>query len=337
MLRIIHFVILLTIAGNAMAQESVNLYSARKEALIKPLLDQFTKETGIQVNLITSKADALLSRIQTEGKNSPADVLLTTDAGRLFRAKQAELFAPIDSRILEASIPANYQDVDNQWFGLSIRVRPIMVVEGSDTEGLKNYEDLANDKWNKQICIRSSGNIYNQSLVASLIAANGETATEEWAKKLVANLAREPEGGDRDQIRAAAAGQCNVAVANTYYLGKMLSGGSKKETDLQDAQKIQVIWPNQNNRGAHVNVSGAGVIKTAPNHDNAVKLIEFLASTSAQEIYANVNYEFPVRTDVEINPILKNWGEFKADNINLTLLGEYNAAAVKLMDRVGWK
>lgn len=336
MFRIIYFFILFTLASNTVAQESVNLYSARKEALIKPLLEQFTEETGIQVNLITSKADALLSRIQTEGRNSPADVLLTSDAGRLYRAKQAGLFDTIDSAILESAIPANYQDTHNQWFGLSIRLRPIMIVNGSDIEGLEDYEDLASDKWHKQICIRSSDNIYNQSLVASLIAANGEKAAEQWAAKLVKNLAREPEGGDRDQIRAAAAGQCKIAIANTYYLGGMLSGNSK-ETDPQDAQKIKVIWPNQKNRGAHANISGAGVLKTAPNRDNAVKLIEFLASSKAQKIYANVNFEFPVNNKVKINPILKSWGEFKTDNINLTILGENNAAAVKLMDRVGWK
>lgn len=337
MLRIIQFLILVTIASQSFAQQSVNLYSARKEALIKPLLNEFTAETGITVNLITSKADALLSRIKTEGQNSPADVLLTTDAGRLYRAKEANLFASINSETLETSIPENYQDKDNQWFGLSVRVRPIIVVKGSDVDGLQNYEDLANEKWKNQICIRSSSNIYNQSLIASMIVARGEQATEEWAAKLVNNLAREPEGGDTDQIRAAASGQCNIAIANTYYLGKMLSGSNKKETDLQDAQKMQIIWPNQNDRGAHANVSGAGVLKTSPNRENAIKLIEFLASDKAQKIYADVNFEFPVRENIQLNPILANWGEFKTDSLNLTLLGENNAAAVKLMDRVGWK
>lgn len=316
--------------------DEVNLYSARKEALIKPLLNAFTSETGIKVNIISSKADALLERIKNEGLNSPADVLLTTDAGRLHRAKSAGIFAPITSSTLKNNIPANYRDIDNTWFGLSVRARPIMVTEQASKIDITRYEDLANPDLRGQICIRSSGNIYNQSLVASILNANGKTATEEWAKKLSTNFARDPQGGDRDQIRAAAAGQCSVVVANTYYLANMLADKEKTD-DYSAANKIQVIWPNQNGRGAHVNVSGAGVLKSAPNKQNAVKLIEFLTSTEAQKIYADVNFEYPVRSDIELNPILTQWGSFKADELSLTKLGENNAAAVKLMDRSGWK
>ncbi len=316
--------------------EEVNLYSARKEALMKPLLDAFTSETGIKVNLISSKADALLTRIESEAANSPADVLLTTDAGRLHRAKLAGVFSAVVSDTLIDSIPSQYRDSENLWFGLSVRARPIMLTAAATQIEITRYEDLADPQLAEQICIRSSGNIYNQSLVASSIEANGEASTEAWAKGLVANFARSPQGGDRDQVRAAAAGQCSVVVANTYYLASMLSD-TENVVDYQAASKIKVIWPNQEGRGTHVNVSGAGVLKTAPNRDNAIKLIEFLASDTAQKLYADVNFEYPVKAGIELHPILKAWGEFKADSLPLTKLGENNARALQLMDRAAWK
>ena len=328
--------ILLSITHCSFATEEVNLYSARKEALIKPLLDAFTADTGIKVNIISSKADALLKRIQSEGINSPADVLLTTDAGRLHRAKQAGVFVAIDSQVLVKSIPAQYRDSDQQWFGLSVRVRPILMVGSSEAGTAIRYEDLADDKFKGAICIRSSENIYNQSLVASMIDAIGEAKTETWARSLVSNMARKPQGGDRDQIRAAAAGQCSIAIANNYYLAQMLANPDK-QTDYQAAIKMKLMWPNQNDRGAHVNISGAGILKHAPHPANALKLIEYLVSDNAQQIYADVNLEFPVKKDIAVNPILANWGSFKADSIALNKLGENNAAAVRLMDRVGWK
>ena len=318
------------------SSQEVNLYSARKEALMKPLLDAFTSETGVKVNLISSKADALLTRIESEAANSPADVLLTSDAGRLHRAKSAGIFSPVSSTILDSSVPSQYRDSDNLWFGLSVRARPIMLTEAATQIEITRYEDLANPLLAKQICIRSSGNIYNQSLVASSIEATGEANTETWASGLVSNFARSPQGGDRDQIRAAAAGQCSIVVANTYYLANMLSDKEKAD-DYQAASKVKVIWPNQEGRGTHVNVSGAGVLKTAPNRENAIKLIEFLASDTAQKLYADVNFEYPVKPGIELHPILKAWGEFKADPLPLTKLGENNARAVQLMDRAGWK
>ncbi|MBX2847697.1 MAG: Fe(3+) ABC transporter substrate-binding protein [Acidiferrobacterales bacterium] len=336
MYKIITFITLLIYTLPSFANEEVNLYSARQEALIKPLLDAFTANTGIQVNIISSSADALLKRIQSEGINSPADVLLTTDAGRLWRAKQAQIFAPVDSDILQQVIPPQYRDPELHWFGLSVRARPIMIFADADISIPTSYEDLSNADYQNKICIRSSNNIYNQSLIASMIATLGETATERWVEGLVANFARSPQGGDRDQIRAAAAGQCDVAVANTYYLGQMLAD-ENNSNDQQAGKKITVIWPNQSDRGVHVNVSGAGLVKTAPNKDNAIKLLEFLASDTAQQIYADVNFEYPAKQDIEINSVLSNWGEFKADNIQLDLLGEHNAAAVRLMDRAGWK
>lgn len=318
------------------ASQEVNLYSARKEALIKPLLDAFTEQSGIKVNIISSKADALLKRIESEGINSPADVLLSTDAGRLHRAKLAGVFASTESIILTESIPANLRDPDGQWYGLSIRARPILVSDVALKEKITRYEDLAKAEFKGQICIRSSGNIYNQSLVASMLNPLGEQAVEMWAMGLVANFARKPQGGDRDQIRAAAAGQCKIAVANTYYLANMLSNQGNA-SDYSAAQKMTVIWPNQADRGAHINVSGAGVLKHAPNPDNALTLIEFLASDKAQEIYANVNFEYPVNKDVKQHSLLSAWGDFKAHQISLEQLGVNNPRAVRLMDRAGWK
>jgi len=318
------------------SSNEVNLYSARKEALMAPLLDAFTAETGISVNIISGKADALLTRIESEGINSPADVLLTTDAGRLHRAKSAGIFSALNSPLLNSSIPAQYRDSDNQWVGLSLRARPIMVTAAATQMEVTRYQDLVNPLLKRQICVRSSGNIYNQSLVAASIDALGEAETEKWAKGIVANFARKPQGGDRDQIRAAAAGQCSIVIANTYYLANMLANEDNVD-DFKAASQMTVIWPNQEGRGTHVNVSGAGVLKTAKNGANAVKLIEFLASDMAQKMYADLNYEFPVKAGIELNPILQSWGEFKADTIELSKLGKNNADAVQLMDRAGWK
>lgn len=333
-LAFISLITALLLSGCQAPSNEVNLYSARKEALIKPLLDTFTSETGINVNVISSKADALLKRIENEGHNSPADVLLTTDAGRLHRAKSAGIFTPIDSAVIDANIPSQYRD--REWVGLSVRVRPIMVTEEGKKFNISRYEDLSKPELQGQICVRSSSNIYNQSLVAGMLDGGDASELENWAKGVVSNMARAPQGGDRDQIRAAAAGQCNVIVANTYYLANML-GSDENSDDFRSADSLSVIWPNQDGRGAHINVSGAGVLKTAPNKDNAVKLIEFLASDKAQEIYANVNFEYPAKEDVALHPILLKWGGFKADTVPLDILGKNNAEAVKLLDRAGWK
>lgn len=314
----------------------VHLYSARKEALIKPVLDKFTEQTGIEVKLITSKADALLKRLQTEGRNSPADVLLTTDAGRLHRAREAGVLQPFESEVLDNAVPENYRDVDGYWYGLSLRARPIVYAKDRvKPEQLSTYEALAEPAMKGRVCIRSSNNIYNQSLVASMISTRGEKATEAWATDFVKNFSRPPRGGDRDQIKAVAAGQCDVAVVNTYYLGVMLSSGTDDERAA--AEKVAVFWPNQDGRGTHVNVSGAGVTAHAKHRENAIKLIEFLASPEVQSWYARVNQEYPVVEGVESSELLKDWGEFKADNINLTELGRLNADALRLMDRAGWR
>ena len=318
------------------ASPELNIYSARKEALIQPQLERFTQQTGIKVNIVTGKADALLKRLKSEGRNSPADVLLTTDAGRLHRAKEAEVTQVFTSELLASLIPASYRDPEGHWVGLSVRSRPILYVKGKvDPAELSSYEALSNPKWKRRICIRSSSNIYNQSLVASMIVANGEAATQAWAKGLVANMARPPKGGDRDQIKAAAAGQCDIAIANTYYLAGMVN--SNDPTQRAAAAKMALFWPNQAGRGAHVNISGAALTRSSKNPQAAVKLIEFLASEQAQQWYAETNGEYPVRAGVAVGETLKAWGEFKADTLNLGQLGELNSKAVMLMDRAGWK
>lgn len=327
---------ILAVTPTFAADESVNVYSARKEALIKPLFDRFTEQTGITVNLVTAKADALLERLRREGANSPADVLITVDAGNLHRAKTAGVTQPMTSETLTKAVPENYRDPQAHWVGLTLRARPILYVKDKvDPASLSTYEALADPAFKGSICIRSSDNIYNQSLVASLIAAHGVETTETWAKGLVANLARSPKGGDRDQIKAAAAGECSLAIANTYYLAGMLTGES--EDDRATAEQLAVFWPNQDGRGVHVNVSGAALTAAAPNKDAAIALVEFLASPESQAWYAEANGEYPIRTDVPPSSTLAAWGAFKADSLNLAQLGELNAEAVKLMDRVGWR
>lgn len=322
-------------AADADAAE-VNLYSARKEELIRPLLDVFTKETGIEVNVLTAKADQLVERIKAEGDNSPADVLITTDAGRLYRAKQEGILEAVESATLTDSIPAHLRDEDNEWFGLSQRARVIFYAKDRiDPAELSTYEALADEKWNDAICIRSSSNIYNQSLLASMIAHDGKEAATAWAEGMVENMARKPQGGDRDQIKAVAAGECDIAIANTYYAVGMLQSGD--EAQVEAARKVGVFFPNQDTTGTHVNVSGGGVVKGAPNREEAITLLEWLASETAQEMYAEVNGEYPVRPGVAWSDVLTEWGTFKADDLPMSKLGEFNAEAVKIFDEVGWR
>lgn len=323
-------------AAQSLAADEVNVYSSRKEELIKPLLERFTAATGIQVNLVTGKEDALIQRLKSEGVNSPADLLITTDAGNLHRAKEAGVTQPIVSQTLAAVVPANYRDPAGHWVGLTVRARPLLYVKGrTDPATLSTYEALAGPAFKGQVCVRSSDNIYNQSLVASLIAANGVEATETWARGLVRNLARPPKGGDRDQIKAAAAGECAIAIANTYYLAGMLTGTDPAERAA--AAAMTVFWPNQDGRGVHVNVSGAALTAAARHQGSAVRLVEFLANPESQAWYAEQDGEYPVRKGVPVSATLAAWGTFKADDLNLARLGELNAEAVRLMDRAGWK
>jgi iron(III) transport system substrate-binding protein len=327
-----------SVSSNLLAadEDVVNVYSARKEALIKPLLDRFTAKTGITVNVVTGKADALLKRLQVEGSASPADLFITTDAGRLHRAKTADVLQVVSSEKLNQAIPENLRDVDGYWYGMSQRARPIFYVKDKvSPEELSTYENLVDEKWKGRICIRSSSNIYNQSLVASLIDANGSEKTELWAKGLVASFAKPPAGGDTDQLRAAASGVCDLAIANTYYFARLLK--SDKAVDKEVVSKLAVFWPNQNGRGAHVNVSGVGVTKSAQNVGNAVKLMEYMATPESQMWYAEENNEYPVIDGVSVSKTLTAMGEFKGDEILLSKLGDNNRAAVELMDRAGWK
>ena len=320
----------------SLAAEEVNLYSARKEKLIKPLLDNFTKETGIKVNLVTAGAGPLLKRLETEGTNSPADLFITTDAGRLHKAKEAGVLQAIQSDTLDSAIPSEYRDPEGFWYGLSLRARPIFYVKSKvKAEELSTYENLADSKWKNRICIRGSDNIYNQSLVASMIANSDAEKTQQWANKFVENFARKPKGADRDQIKAGAAGECDIAVANTYYYGTMLHG--KDKAQQKAAEAVAIFWPNQNDRGAHVNISGIAMTKAAKNKDNAKKLMEFLTTKDSQKWYAEVNFEYPVIADGTWSDELTAWGKFKADSINLSKLGELNKDAVQLMDKAGWK
>ena len=320
--------------SNGMAAE-VNVYSARKQALIEPLLDQFTQQTGIAVNLVTGEADTLIKRLEAEGRHSPADVLIATDVARLYRAGRLELFQQIDSELLRSSVPAQYRDVNNRWFGLSLRSRIIVYSpKRVGTDELRDYLSLSDAKWHGRICVRSSSNSYNQSLVAALIARHGMQKTEQWADNFVKNFARPPTGGDRDQIRAVASGECDIALVNNYYLAGMLDSSRKQEVEV--AQAVDLFWPNQDTNGAHVNISGAGVARYARNKENAVKLLEFLVGDVAQHWFAAANHEYPVKPGIQASSILSQWGEFKPDNIELNRLGMLNKPAVLLMDRAGW-
>lgn len=328
--------ILITMMSPLVLAEQVNLYSARKEALIKPLLDKFTQETGISVNLVTGNADNLITRLKSEGKYSPADLLLTTDVGRLYRAKQQGLTQGISVSETISALPNNFRDVQGHWLGLSLRARPMMIsVDRVDTNTLTKLEDLTSPEWKGRVCIRSSSNIYNQSMVAALIAQLGESDAQKWVNGLVNNFARSPQGGDRDQIKAVAAGMCDVAIANTYYLAGMLS--SEDATTQEQAKKIKVIWPNQSDRGVHINISGVALTKNAPNKDAAIKLIDFLLSKESQLWYASTNHEYPVLADIAWSELLQSFGTFKTEQVPLGQLGELNAAAVQMMDRAGWK
>ena len=326
---------LLTMTGLASAAE-VNVYSARHYDVDKDLYDAFTKKTGIKINVIEGKEEELIERMKTEGGNSPADVFITVDAGRLWRAQEAGLLQPTRSKVMEEAIPAHLREPEGHWFGISKRARILVYNKASVKPGeIKTYEELADPKWKDRVLVRSSTSVYNQSLVGSLLAAHGEKATEEWAKGVVANMARKPQGGDTDQIKGVAANEGDVAVTNTYYFARIAS--STKPEDKAIAEKLGVIFPNQDGRGTHVNVSGAGVMKNAPNKEQAVQFLEYLVSPEAQKMFTEKNYEYPIVAGAETAPVLVTWGKFKEDPLNAAVYGKNNAEALKIMDRAGWK
>jgi iron(III) transport system substrate-binding protein len=300
------------ILGTAIAATAaeVNVYSSRHYDTDKSLYQTFTQQTGIRVNVIEGGDDELIERIRTEAGNSQADILITVDAGRLWRAQNAGILQPVKSKILEDTVPEYLREPTGLWFGLTKRARVIIYNKSAvKPSELSTYEDLADPKWKGRLLIRSSTNVYNQSLAGSILAAHGEKATEEWARGIVANLARRPQGGDSDQILAVAAGEGDIAVSNTYYFGRI--AGSEKPGDKAVTAKVGVFFPNQNDRGTHVNISGAGVLKNAPNKENAVKFLEYLVSPPAQKIFAEGNYEYPVSKDAETSPVIASWGSFK--------------------------
>ncbi|MGR4070228.1 Fe(3+) ABC transporter substrate-binding protein [Halomonas sp. LR3S48] len=328
------------LAGSALAStaaaDELNLYSARHYDSDEKLYQAFTEQTGIKVNLLEGDSDQLIERIQREGVASPADVMITVDAGRLWRAEQDGIFQSVESDVLAERLPEAMRHPEGKWFGFSQRVRAIFYnPENVDPNEITSYEDLTDPRWEGEVCIRSSNNIYNQSLLASMIEHHGAEGAEEWAQGIVNNMARDPEGGDTDQIKAVAAGECDLAVANHYYYVRLLE--SEEAADREVAEKVGILFPNQDDRGIHINVGGAGVVEGAPNRENAVRFLEFLASDEAQEIFAAGNYEFPVVEGVKMSETLESWGEFKKDDLNVNILGENNPEAIRIFDRAGWR
>ena len=326
----------LFLGSRGLEAAEVNVYSGRKESLLRPVLERFSEETGITVNLVSGKADQLRERLLIEGRNSPADILITADVANLHRSVVAGLLQPIESEILGRRIPAAYRDPMKHWFGLSLRARVFVFAPDRIGRGeLSTYENLAEPKWRRRIAVRSSSNVYNQSLIASMIATHGIDSTENWARGLVENFARSPQGGDTDQIRAVASGEADIAIVNSYYYGRLMASSKKRDKGLVESTAL--FFPNQDGRGTHVNVSGAGVTASAKNRLEAVMLLEFLASSEGQRLFAELNHEFPVSKDVGQSPIVSSWGPFKADQLNLALLGEHNGDAIRLADRAGWR
>lgn len=318
------------------AAGEINLYSSRHYDTDEALYANFTKETGIGINRIEAKADQLIERMKAEGANSPADVLISVDAGRIERANVENLLQPIQSEVLSSRIPAYLRHSDGSWFGFSKRARVLIIAKDRmDPKDATSYEGLTADAMKGRVLIRSSSNIYNQSLMGSIIAANGPDGAAEWAKGVVANMARSPKGGDTDQIMAVAAGEGDIAVANSYYLGKMFKSG--KEARRKAAEKVMLVFPNQADRGTHVNISGGGVARHAKNKDGAVKFLEYLASDQAQEYFAAGNVEYPVVKGVPLASPLDTFGEFKEDTLDAQKFASLNAEAVQIMDKAGWK
>lgn len=316
---------------SADASGEVNLYSYRQPFLIKPLLDAFTKKTGIKVNVTFAKKGMLEKIKATPGA---ADAVLTVDIGRLNDMDQANLLQPVRSKLLEKNIPAAYRHPKGHWFGLTLRGRILFVSKERVKPGeVTSYEDLADPKLKGRVCLRSGKHVYNISLIASIVAHKGEAGAKKWLQGVKSNLARKPSGNDRAQAKAIYAGQCDVGVANTYYMGKMATN-KKSSKQRKWAAAVRVLFPNQADRGTHVNISGAAVTRHARNRNNAVRLIEFLSGDYAQKLYAAQNFEYPVKVGVPLHPLVKSWGAFKADNINLATVAKHRATASKLVDQV---
>jgi len=322
--------VLLSLNAIPVSADEIVVYSARNEQLIKPLFDVYTKQTGTRIRFITDKEGPLLAKLKAEGTNTPADLLLTVDAGNLWVAAREGVLASVRSKALEQNIPAHLRDPDNKWFGLSVRARTIVYSTARVKPAeLSTYEALADPQWNKRLCLRTSKKVYNQSLVAMMIARLGEGKTEKVVRGWVGNLATDPLPDDTRVMKAIAAGQCDVGIVNTYYFGRLM----KKEPAL----KLALFWPNQNDGGVHVNVSGAGVTTHAKHRAAAVRFLEWLSAPDAQRMFADANLEYPVNPKVPANPAVAAWGDFKQDTINVAEAGKRQAQAVMLMDRAGYK
>ncbi|MBD3655689.1 MULTISPECIES: Fe(3+) ABC transporter substrate-binding protein [Marinobacter] len=316
----------------ANAEGEVNIYSYRQAYLLEPLLDAFTEETGIKTNVVFAK-DGLAERLEREGRNSPADLVMTTDISRINELVERDLVQAVDNDVLEQNIPANLRHPDGKWFALTTRARLIFTSIDRVEEGeITTYEDLADPKWNDRICTRSGKHPYNIALISSMIAHHGEEKTEEWLRGVKDNLARKPQGGDRDQIKAIAEGVCDVAIGNSYYYGNMLADDNQRPA----AEAVRLVFPNAGDRGTHINISGAALTKSAPNQQEAIKLLEFLSREKAQQIYAEANTEYPANPAVKPSGIVAEWGEINPDSLSLQEIAENRNAAVKMVDRVDY-
>jgi len=326
----------MVLASTLFASSEVNVYSQRHYDADKLLFKQFEEKTGIKVNVVTAKAEELVSKLAIEGANTPADVLITADIGNLYEAKTRNLLQPIESKVLEENIPSHLRDNQNNWFALTKRARVFVYNPNKiNPSQLSDYLSLADAKFKGKVITRSSTAAYNKSLLASIIAHNGEEKSLEFAKGLVNNFAYDPKGADRDQIRAVAAGDADIAIVNTYYLGVMLNGEDKKDVDI--AKSLKIFFPAQNTTGTHMNISGAGVTYYAKNKDNATKLIEFLSSVEAQEIFAEANHEYPANPKAKMSATVASWGTFKEDTIQLNEVGKYSKKAVEIATKGNWK
>ncbi len=323
---------MLTVLCGTVSASEVNVYSFRQPDLINPVFKRFTSETGIKVNTVFAK-QGLIERLRTEGINSPADLVLSTDSGPLEAAMQADLLAPLDNTTLEQRIPAALRDPDGRWFGLTSRARIVVTAKDRPlVNPITRYEDLTNPAFRGMICTRSGKHPYMIALIASMIAHSGETAAREWLIGVKKNLSRKPQGNDRAQVKAIWQGECDIALINSYYMGQMLADDEQQAW----ANAVNITFPNQSDRGTHVNISGVSLTQASPNRDNAIKLMEFLVSESAQSIYAEENYEYPVNPAVASSELVQSWGEFKADELSLTDIGKHRATAVILVDETGY-
>lgn len=312
---------------------TLHIYSSRHYNTDQALYADFTEQTGIEIKRVDGKGDALIARLEQEGELSPADLFITVDSGRLWRAEQAGLFDTVQSEILTTKIPTNFRHPEGQWFGFSSRARVLVYNKDKAEDGaLTSYKDLADPKWKGRICVRSSGNIYNQSLMASMIAQDGEEDAKSWAKGLLDNLKRKPQGGDTDQIKAVAAGVCDIALANSYYFYRLQR--SENPDDRAIVEKLDIVFPDQDSNGTHINISGAGVLKNAKNKDAAVKFLEYLTTDSAQAYFANGNNEYPVVDGVEVNDVVEATKDFKIQDINVSVFGEHQKQAKMIFDEI---